>query len=69
MSGSIEGVVGASLAIKNAVMLQEKDNTLLKQVLEGQESTILSLVNSAVVTGPQQLATDGMIGTKLHVTV
>ena len=68
MSGSIEGAVGARLAIKTAMMLQEKDNTLLKQVLEGTENTILSLVNSAVATGPQPLATGGMVGTKLHVT-
>lgn len=68
MPGSIEGVVGQSLAIKTAVMMQEKDNALLKQVLEGSENTILSLVNSAVATGPQQLASSGMVGTKLHVT-
>lgn len=69
MSDSIEGVVGASLAIQNWNMLQEKDNMLLKKVLEGQESTILSLVNSASATGNQELAVSGMVGTKLHVTV
>lgn len=67
MSGSIEGVVGASLAIENAVLMQEKDNALLKKVLEGQEATILGLIDSAM-TGPQELALSGMVGTKLHVT-
>ena len=67
MPGSIEGAVGASLAIKNAVMMQEKDNALLKKVLEGQEATILGLIDSAM-TGSQELAMSGMVGTKLHVT-
>lgn len=67
MSDSIEGTVGASLAIKNWTMLQEKDNMLLRKVLDSQSNTILSLVNSAV-TGPQELAKSGMVGTTLHVT-
>lgn len=67
MPGSIEGTVAQSQAIKTAVMLQEKDNALLKQVLEGQEATILGLIESAA-TGPQKLATSGMVGTTLHVT-
>ncbi len=67
MSDSIEGAVGASLAIQNWNMIQEKDNMLLRKVLDGQANNILSLVNSA--TGPQALATSGMVGTQLHVTV
>lgn len=66
MSGSVEGAVGAALAIQNWNMIQEKDHLLLKKVLDGQSNTILSLIEGA--TGPQPLAQSGMVGTTIHVT-
>ena len=66
MSGSIEGTVGAALSLQHWNMIQEKDNLLLKKVLDNQANHLLSLINSA--TGPQPLAQTGMIGTKINVT-
>lgn len=69
MSGSVEGAVGAALAIQNWNQIQEKDNALLKKVLDNQASTIMGLLDAAAVTGPQPLAASGSVGTKVHVTV
>ncbi|GAA0776660.1 hypothetical protein ABRZ04_13405 [Castellaniella ginsengisoli] len=66
MSASIEGTVAAATGLQNWNMMQEKENLLLRKVLDGQANTILSLVNS-VPTAPQ-LATSGMVGTLLHTT-
>ncbi|MGB3277173.1 MAG: hypothetical protein WBA82_13385 [Castellaniella sp.] len=66
MSGSIEGAVGAAVGLQQAIAMQEKDNLLLRKVLDGQANTILSLVNS--VPSIPQLATSGSVGTLLHVT-
>ncbi|CDM26028.1 hypothetical protein BN940_17986 [Castellaniella defragrans 65Phen] len=66
MSDSIEGTVAAATGLQNWNMMQEKDNLLLRKVLDGQANTILSLVNS-VPTAPQ-LANGGMVGTLLHTT-
>lgn len=66
MSGSIEGVVGASQAIENFNVMQDKQNLLLKKVLNNQADTIVSLVDSAP-TAPQ-LAHGGTVGTLLHAT-
>ncbi len=72
MSGSIQATVSFSLAIKNGMMRQEKDNLLLQKVLQGQEDMIMGLLDSAIsaqpVTGLQPLASTGAIGTKVHVT-
>jgi hypothetical protein len=66
MSDSIEGTVAAATGLQNWNMMQEKDNLLLRKVLDGQANTILSLVNS--VPSVPQLATSGMVGTLLHTT-
>jgi len=66
MSDSIEGTVAAATGLQNWNMMQEKDNLLLRKVLDGQSNTILSLVNS--VPSVPQLANGGMVGTLLHVT-
>lgn len=66
MSNSIENTVNASLALQQWNMIQEKDNTLLRKVLDNQSDHILSLVNS--VAESPQLATTGMVGTRIHVT-
>ena len=66
MSDAIEGTVAAATGLQNWNMMQEKDNLLLRKVLDGQANTILSLVNS-VPTAPQ-LANGGMVGTLLHTT-
>lgn len=66
MSGSIEGTVGAALAIENWNLIQEKDNALLKKVLDHKANSVLSLIEGA--TQAPQLATTGMVGTRLHVT-
>jgi len=72
VSDSIQATVNSSLAIKNWMMHQEKDNLLLQKVLQGQEDMIMGLLASAIsaqpVTGPQPLASAGAIGTKVHVT-
>ena len=52
--------------MQNWNMMQEKDNLLLRKVLDGQSNTILSLINS--VPSVPQLATSGMVGTLLHTT-
>lgn len=65
---SIEGTVNAALALKNWTQIQEKDNALLKKVLDNQANTIASLIDSVPTTGPQPLATSGSVGTKIHVT-
>ena len=66
MSNSIEGTVGAAVGLQHANMMQEKDNLLLRKVLDNQANTIMSLVNS--VPSAPQLANGGMVGTLLHVT-
>ncbi|KAB0615671.1 putative motility protein [Castellaniella defragrans] len=66
MSDSIEGTVAAATGLQNWNMMQEKDNLLLRKVLDGQANTILSLVNS--VPSVPQLANGGMVGTLLHTT-
>lgn len=64
---SIEGTVGQALAIQKSIQLQEKDHLLLSKVLDNQAASILGLIQSAT-TGPQSLATSGMVGTRVHVT-
>ncbi|GAA0225132.1 hypothetical protein GCM10009125_12630 [Castellaniella daejeonensis] len=66
MSDSVESAVAAATGLQNWAMMQEKDNLLLRKVLDGQANTILSLVNS--VPSAPQLATSGMVGTLLHTT-
>ncbi|MHA3904077.1 hypothetical protein ACTPOE_11110 [Castellaniella sp. WN] len=66
MSDSVESTVAAATGLQNWAMMQEKDNLLLRKVLDGQANTILSLVNS--VPSAPQLANGGMVGTLLHVT-
>lgn len=66
MSGSIEGTVGAALSLQHWNAVQEKDNLLLRKVLDNQADSVLSLINSA--TGPQPLAQGGMVGINIHVT-
>ena len=66
MSNSIEGTVGTAVGLQQANMMQEKDNLLLRKVLDNQANTIMSLVNS--VPSAPQLANGGMVGTLLHVT-
>ncbi|GGE63117.1 hypothetical protein ACBP93_10250 [Paenalcaligenes hominis] len=71
MSGSVESVVSASIALQGHALAQEKDNLLLKKVLANQEQTIMSLLDAAAVTpktGPQPLAHSGAVGTQVHVT-
>lgn len=66
MSNSIEATVGAALAMQDWAMMQEKDNALLRKVLDSQADIIAALVNSAA--SEPQLATFGSVGTRLHVT-
>lgn len=66
MSNSIEANVSAALGLQDWALIQEKNNSLLRQTLDNQSNTILSLVNS--VPSVPQLATSGMVGTQLHVT-
>ena len=66
MSDSVESLVGAATGLQNWAAMQDKNNLLLRKVMEGRSNTILSLVNS-VPTVPQ-LAQGGSVGTLLHVT-
>ena len=71
MSGSIESVVSASVAMQSYALGQEKNNLLLNKVLENQTQSITSLLDAAAVTpatGPQPLAQSGIVGTRVHVT-
>lgn len=63
---AVEAAVGAATGLRNMMAMQEKDNALLRQVLDNQAATITNLVDS--VPGPQKLAEVGNIGTRLHVT-
>jgi hypothetical protein len=64
MDMSIEGTVGAALALKQVAAGQEQQNLLLRKVLDGQADAVATLLNSV-----PQLATTGAIGTQVHVTV
>lgn len=66
VDSAVEAAVGAATGLQNWTMLQEKDNALLRQVLDNQASTIMSLVES--VPSAPQLASVGSVGTQLHVT-
>lgn len=66
MSDSVESLVGAATGLQNWAAMQDKNNLLLRKVLDGQSNTILSLVTS-VPTAPQ-LAQGGSVGTLLHAT-
>lgn len=66
MLGSVQGAVGASIALENYAMMQEKENLLLRKVLDHHANTIVSLIDSAP-TAPQ-LAHGGTVGTLLHAT-
>lgn len=66
MSDSVESLVGAATGLQNWAAMQDKNNLLLRKVLDGQSNTILSLVTS-VPTAPQ-LAQSGSVGTLLHAT-
>lgn len=66
MSNSIEANVSAALGLQNWAMMQEKENNLLRQVLDNQANTILGLVNS--VPQAPKLADTGLIGTQIHTT-
>lgn len=66
MSDSVESLVGAATGLQNYSQMQEKQNVLLRKVLDGQANTVMSLINS--VPSAPQLATSGMVGTQLHVT-
>ncbi|HEX2518371.1 MAG TPA: hypothetical protein VHK04_02385 [Castellaniella sp.] len=66
MSDPISDAVAAATGLQNAAALQQKENLLLRKVLDGQSNTILSLVTS-VPTAPQ-LAQSGPVGTLLHAT-
>lgn len=71
MSGSVESVVSASIALQGYTLAQEKNNLLLNKVLDNQQQTIMSLLDAASVTpktGPQPLAQLGSVGTRIHVT-
>ncbi|WP_197509433.1 YjfB family protein [Bordetella bronchialis] len=61
---SIEGTVGAAVALQQANALQEAQNSLLRKALDNQAQTIASLIGSV----SPQLSTYGMVGTQLHVT-
>ena len=50
MSGSIESVVSASIAMQGYTLAQDKNNLLLSKVLANQEQTIMSLLDAASVT-------------------
>ncbi|MER1941010.1 MULTISPECIES: hypothetical protein [unclassified Castellaniella] len=66
MSDSVESAVATASGLQNWSMMQEKQNVLLRKVLDGQSNTILSLVNS--VPSVPQLANTGAVGTLLHTT-
>jgi hypothetical protein len=60
---SIEGTVGAALALQQVATGQEQQNLLLRKVLDGQADAVSTLLNSL-----PQLATTGAVGTQVHVT-
>lgn len=66
MSDSVESAVAAATGLQNWAAMQDKNNLLLRKVLDGQSNTILSLVNS--VPSAPQLASSGAVGTLVHVT-
>lgn len=65
MSYSVDAVGSASQALQSWAMLQEKDNNLLRQVLDNQSNTITNLIEGAV--SAPELANSGTVGTRLHV--
>lgn len=66
MSDSVSATVGAAVGLQNATTLQQKDNLLLRKVLDNQASVINQLISS--VPSAPQLASSGTVGTLLHVT-
>lgn len=66
MSDSVNTVVSAALGLQQWNMIQEKDNLLLRKVLDNQANAVLDLVNS--VPSQPKLAQTGVVGTLLHVT-
>ncbi len=66
VDSAVAAAVGAATGLQNAMAVQEKENTLLRKVLDNQSNTILSLVES-VSTAPK-LASVGSVGTQVHVT-
>lgn len=66
MSNSIAATVSTALGLQNWAMMQEKDNSLLRQVLQNQSDAITTLIDSAP-TAPK-LADRGTVGTLLHTT-
>ncbi|ARP85366.1 putative motility protein [Bordetella genomosp. 9] len=61
---SIEGTVAAAVGLQQANAMQDAQNVLLRKVLDNQAQTIVSLIGSVA----PQLATSGMVGTRIHVT-
>lgn len=61
MEISAESAVGAAQSMQTATVVQEKQNLLLRKVLDSQAQTITSLVDSI-----PKLATSGSVGTQLH---
>lgn len=66
MSDSISSVVSAAQGIEAWAMMQEKENLLLRRVLENQQQTIVDLIDTAP-TAPE-LADSGSIGTLVNTT-
>lgn len=66
MSDSVSATVGAAVGLQNAATLQQKDNLLLRKVLDNQSSVINQLISS--VPSAPQLSSVGTVGTLLHVT-
>lgn len=64
MAGSVESATAAALGLQNWMAMQEKDNLLLRKVLDNQAATIQNLVDS--VPKAPQLASSGTVGTLLH---
>jgi hypothetical protein len=71
MSGSVESAVAAATNLQNLAQAQDTNNTLLRETLNSQASTIMSLISGATQDTSSlepQLASFGMVGTQLHTT-
>jgi hypothetical protein len=60
---SIEATVGVAVGLQQANAMQDAQNVLLRKTLDNQAQTIVSLISSVA----PQLATEGTVGTRLHV--
>ncbi|WP_456269540.1 putative motility protein [Kushneria sp. AK178] len=66
MDMSVNGMVNASMALQQHQLSSDVQTSVLKKSLDGQAEQMTQLMSS-VATAPQ-LATEGMVGTRINTT-